>query len=107
MYTMLKDHKPMRDGLYRTRPVVSGNRSMNVHMNNLLSMLITPIANEAEDSEEVISSEEALARVDKANKKFLDQAVENPIGNPETCHSSLGRVTSPLVRAHPPGQGYI
>ena len=31
IYTMLKDHKEMKDGLHRTRPVVSGESSMNVH----------------------------------------------------------------------------
>ena len=43
---------------------------MGVHLNNILSMILEPIASEAADSEEVISSEEALARLDRANKEL-------------------------------------
>ena len=66
-----------RDGVYQTRRVVSGGKSMNVHLNNIISMLVDPIAQEANDSEEVISSEEALARIDLANFKIKKKQIES------------------------------
>ena len=74
MYPLLKDHKEVKDGIHRTRPVVSGGQSMGVHLNNIISMVLDPIAREADDSEEVISPEEALARIAKANKKIIEEA---------------------------------
>ena len=47
-----------------------------VHLNNLISMVLDPIALASKDSEEVISSEESLARIDEANIEIVKEAME-------------------------------
>ena len=72
LYILIKDHKkPNSDGTPKTRPVVSGNSSMNVHLNNLLADLIEPTASSAEDSPEVISTEDSLKIIDDFNSRQL------------------------------------
>ena len=71
LYILVKDHKPPRpDGIPKTRPVVSGNQGMTVHLNNTLSDLIEPIVALAEDSAEVISTEDSLRKIDDANERL-------------------------------------
>ena len=68
LYLLVKDHKePREDGVPKTRPVVSGNQSLNVHLNNLLAEILEPIASAAEDSPEVISTEHRLHIIDSFN----------------------------------------
>ena len=43
MHTLIKDHKPLRDGV-RTRPVVNGSGSMNTPLNNQVNGLIEQVA---------------------------------------------------------------
>ena len=71
LYCLVKDHKKMGPGgIPRTRPVVSGNMGANVHLNNLISDLIEPIAGILEETTEVISTEESLRIIDDTNKKL-------------------------------------
>ena len=73
---------------------MSGSKSMSVHMNNLMSMLVGPVADDAEDSEEIISSEGALARIDIANKKLCEKAEANPVAERESSNDGQGTGSS-------------
>ena len=73
MYILIKDHKkPGPNGVPRTRPVVSGNSGMNVHLNNTLSEIVEPIARLAADSAEVISTEDSSRIIDDTNMKLKE-----------------------------------
>ena len=72
MSLLVKDHKmwSFESGApVPTRPVVSGNCTINTHLSELLSEVIEPIALEQEGSE-IQSSEEALALIDELNSKL-------------------------------------
>ena len=58
----------------RTRPVVSGNQGKNVHLNNMLSEMIEPIATLAKDSAKVISSEDSLRIIDNFNNNVTKES---------------------------------
>ena len=69
---LIKDHKPVKQGeLPKTRPVIASQASMNIHMNNLLSEIIEPIANITGGAEK-ISTEDMLSEVDKVNNLLLE-----------------------------------
>ena len=40
MHMLIKDYKPLKGGIVRTRPVLNGNDGMNAPLNNLISGLI-------------------------------------------------------------------
>ena len=61
MYLVVKDHKEVPEGdLPKTRPIVSGCRSMGVHLADLLSEVVEGLADKIEDKIEVISNEDML-----------------------------------------------
>ena len=56
---LIKDHKPVEPGeLPKTRLVVGSQAGMNLHLNNLISEVLEPLANRVEGNIEVISSED-------------------------------------------------
>ena len=68
MYLLLKDHKSLTsDGLIPTRPVVSGNSSMGVHLTNILSEILEPLARRLGGGYELLSTEDLLAKIDQYN----------------------------------------
>ena len=57
---LVKDHKQVGQGeLPKSRPVCSSGESMNLHLNNIVSEILEPLANITGTSE-VISSEEGV-----------------------------------------------
>ena len=70
MYLLCKDHKTVKPGdLPSTRPVVSGCKGMNLNLNDILSDILEPLTR-AMESDEMISTEDALHLVDTLNKDF-------------------------------------
>ena len=73
MTLLTKDHKSWSSESGKavpTRPVVSGNSTINTHLSEMLSEIIEPIALEANGAE-IQSSEEALHLIDWMNEKTL------------------------------------
>ena len=76
LYLLFKDHKGWslaKGPVPPTRPVASGNRGMNMHLSEILSEILEPIADEAKNTCEVISTEDMVAkmlRVDKSLKNW-------------------------------------
>ena len=73
MYLLLKDHKtwtPESDTSVPSRPVVSGNKTYNVHLSELLSELLEPIAKEMSGGE-ISSTEDALHKLETLNEHLL------------------------------------
>ena len=72
MYLLVKDHKPV--GSYDpedgppTRPVHTAYSGMDNPLSNLVSDLIEPVADIRADTNEVISTEDELSRVDEHNQ---------------------------------------
>ena len=82
LYVLLKDHKPVVEGeLPKTRPVCSSQQGLNYHLQNTLSDIIEPLAEEVEGSIEVGSTEDLLHEVDKLNawwkEHHLDEDLED------------------------------
>ena len=70
MYLLFKDHKswtPNSDAPIPSRPVVSGNKTYNVHLSELLSEVLEPVAKESTGAE-VSSTEDALCKISELNK---------------------------------------
>ena len=68
LYLLVKDHKPCQEsGLPKTRPVCASNSGMNVHLSNILSDVLEKVADRMAGSAEVISTEDALSRLDRFN----------------------------------------
>ena len=77
MYQTLKDHKKLKPGeIHKTRAIVSSKSGMGVHLNNILSEFIEPLADSIEGKIEVISGEEMLNRIDRLNKLVEIQGEE-------------------------------
>ena len=73
MYLLVKDHKKVDgSGLPPTRPVVSACASMGVHLTNVLSDILEPLANKIGTSFEFISTEDLLSKIDKHNTGLED-----------------------------------
>ena len=53
-----------------TRHVAGGHVGMNMHLSEILSDILEPIVGTLEGGEEVISTEDLLARIDELNMKF-------------------------------------
>ena len=53
-----------------TRPVCGAVAGMNVHLSNIISPFLDTIADEMEDTVEIISTEDALSRIDAVNKSL-------------------------------------
>jgi hypothetical protein len=69
LYLMVKDHKVVEPGdTPPTRPVVSGRRRMNLHLNDALSVVLKPLSRCMPSIDlEAISTEHTLNLVDKLN----------------------------------------
>ena len=69
MYILLKDHKKWDSNSKQSvpcRPVVSGNGTYNVHLSELLSELLEPVAKEMCGAE-IASTEDALHQITNIN----------------------------------------
>ena len=78
---LVKDHKTWAKGdLPPTRPVVSGNASMGVHLNNILSEVVEGLADKMEGSTELLSGEDFLSKVDKHNEAVEGDIKEGGVG---------------------------
>ena len=68
LYLLIKDHKKYNgSGPPPTRPVCGAISGMNVHFSNILSPYLDALANEMAGTMEVISTEDALSKIDKFN----------------------------------------
>ena len=77
MYVLIKDHKVVGEGENpKTRPVVSSMNGINVHLSNLISEVLEPLADKV-GVNEVTSSEDMLATIDKLNKEFRNTEVQD------------------------------
>ena len=65
------------NGVPKTRPVVSGNRGMNSHLNNIISPMLQQIGKEAPDTVAVISTEHMLQKIDKLNEKLTEKSKQS------------------------------
>ena len=75
MYLLYKDHKGWRwedGGIPPTRPIASGNQGMNLHLSELISEIIEPVADEFEGGFETISTEDMQARFMNLNDENTD-----------------------------------
>ena len=72
LYLTMKDHKGwvMESGkVPPTRPIAGGNAGMNIHLSELLSGVLEPVADQFRDGNEVISTEDFVARLVEYNQK--------------------------------------
>ena len=70
---LMKDHKKWDRKSNKpppTRHVAGGHVGMNLHMSEILSDILEPIVENIPGGEEVISTEDFLARIDELNLKF-------------------------------------
>ena len=65
-YLLVKDHK---SGPLSTRPVCGAVNGMDVHLSNILSPIVETVADEMKEKDEVISTYDALSRVNSFNDK--------------------------------------
>ena len=75
LYLLYKDHKGWtweKGPVPPTRPVASGNRGMNMHLSEILSDILEPVADGVENTCEVISTEDMVARLLR-----VDRSLEN------------------------------
>ena len=73
LYFLVKDHKqydPAR-GPPPTRPVAAAINGMNVHLSEIISDVLEPVAAARDDSAEVISTDDLLSKVDEYNNKLV------------------------------------
>ena len=73
MYLLFKDHKgwDIKKGpVPPTRPVASGNRGMNIHLSEIVSEILEPVADSYKGSHEVISTEDLIAQLLKVDKSL-------------------------------------
>ena len=102
LYLTVKDHKTVAEGeVPSTRPVVSGGRGMNIHLNNILGEILEPVAAAMEGSDEVISSEQLLNLIDTANsdEKINDDSIELTAYDAKALYPSLDtNITAKAVR---------
>ena len=74
LYLLFKDHKgwdQSKGPVPPTRPVASGNRGMNLHLSEILSEILEPVADRVENSCEVISTEDMVARMLVKDKSLV------------------------------------
>ena len=74
MYLLFKDHKQWSQESGKevpSRPVVSGNKTYNVHLSELLSEILEPVAKESQ-SAEISSTEDALCQINNINQLVQD-----------------------------------
>ena len=70
LYLLVKDHKSYAgSGPPPTRPVCGAVSGMNVHLSNIISTYLEAIADEMENTSEVISTEDALSKLDEYNRR--------------------------------------
>ena len=99
MSLLTKDHKSwsVESGSpVPTRPIVSGNSTVNTHLSELLSELIEPVALEA-DGAEVQSSEEALSLIDTLNKL----AMTGELDSSNALHRVMPTLYNSTAQPHP------
>ena len=76
LYLLVKDHKSHTGvGPPPTRPVCGAIAGMNVHLSNIISPFLDTLADEMEGTMEIISTEDALSRIDKVNKLVEEREV--------------------------------
>ena len=91
LYLLYKDHKGWtweRGTPPPTRPVASGNRGMNLHLSEVVSSILEPVANTMPDTAEVISCEDMKSRWDRLNEKNVNWMRELPL-----CGTLLDHLT--------------
>ena len=70
LYLLVKDHKKQNDDEPpSTRPVCGATAGMNNHLSNIISVYLEATADEMDNNREVISTEDALSRIDRYNKR--------------------------------------
>ena len=83
MAILIKDHKQWSFESKKpppSRPIVSGNSTVNTHLSEFISEIIEPLALEA-DGAEIQSSEEALHLLDKHNERIQSGLKMNVLDN--------------------------
>ena len=82
MTILVKDHKQWQYGDKKpvpSRPIVSGNSTINTHLSELISEITEPVAAESEGME-VQLSEEALSKINEYNKNLSSGTITNILG---------------------------
>ena len=72
---LFKDHKGWKNGspdVPPTRHVAGGHKGMNMHLSEVVSDLLEPLVGTLPGGEEVISTEDLLARIDDLNLEMKD-----------------------------------
>ena len=70
LYLLVKDHKKQNDDEPpSTCPVCGATAGMNNHLSNIISVYLEATADEMDNNREVISTEDALSRIDRYNKR--------------------------------------
>ena len=70
---LYEDHKgwtPDIGGCPPTRPVAGGHLGMNIHISEIISKIIEPMADTFNGGREVIITEDLLARIEEVNQKM-------------------------------------
>ena len=73
MFLLYKDHKGWKwgdGGSPPTRPIVSGNKGMNMHLSEMISEVVEPVADVYKHGFEAISTEDLLANFMMVDKMY-------------------------------------
>ena len=73
LYLLYKDHKGwslQKGPVPPTRPVASGNRGMNMHLSEIISEILEPVADGVENTCEVVSTEDMIAKMLKKDRSL-------------------------------------
>ena len=73
MYLLYKDHKGWKwgdGGSPPTRPIASGNQGMNMHLSEMISEVVEPVADVYKHGFEAISTEDLLANLMMVDKMY-------------------------------------
>ena len=88
---LVKDHKSVGEGeLPKSRPVCSSGESMELHLQNLISEVLEPVANN-NGGVKAMSSEDMLASIDRLNDHLI-KVSNGPNCDPATKKSILNAV---------------
>ena len=118
VYLLVKDHKEYSGSCPpKTRAVCAANSGMDVHLSNILSPIIEAVADNMKKKDEVISTDDALSRIDSYNLKQAqsmqcrDEAEPEEMPSATTAEYTFGDVLDEVLgdnweREQPPEPGY-
>ena len=93
---LYKDHKgwsPNKGGHPPFRPVALANKGVNIHLSDIVSDILEPVASAMEGSNEVDSTDDMLSKSDKINSKYEGKDGRAAWTNPSSIEKKVSAAT--------------